>query len=154
MEHFLFFPVPRITQPKIRFLGQKVCSVARGHTHRHTDRYTKVNTEDTLSGFQEFFLQHIIKDQSYNNLNKLPWTQIFQTISVILLARHRNIGDEVSTVLYEEKTQKHFQRCLYVVPALDLGYIACSGWQVPFFSFNVCTYYLELGWGAASKSKC
>ena len=36
--------------PKIRFIGQKVCSVARVQTH------TKVNTEDTLSGFQEFFL--------------------------------------------------------------------------------------------------
>ena len=56
--------------PKIRFIGQKVCSVARVHTdtqtHRHTDRQTdtKVNTEDTLSGFQEFFLQPIIKDRS------------------------------------------------------------------------------------------
>ena len=48
--------------PKIRFLDQKVCSVARVQTQRHTDRQThrhtdtKVNTEDTLSGFQEFFL--------------------------------------------------------------------------------------------------
>ena len=60
--------------PKIRFIGQKVCSVARvqtdRQTHRHTDRHTdrqtdtKVNTEDTLSGFQEFFLQPIIKDRS------------------------------------------------------------------------------------------
>ena len=47
--------------PKIRFLGQKVCSVARVQTDRHTDR--KVNKEDTLSGFQEIFLQPI-KDQS------------------------------------------------------------------------------------------
>ena len=38
--------------PKIRFLGQKVCSVARSQTDRQTD--TKVNTEDTLSGFQDF----------------------------------------------------------------------------------------------------
>ena len=30
--------------PKIRFIGQKVCSVARVHTDRQTD--TKVNTED------------------------------------------------------------------------------------------------------------
>ena len=44
--------------PKIRFLGQKMCSVAR----LHTDRHTKVTTEGTLSGFQEFFLQPIIKD--------------------------------------------------------------------------------------------
>ena len=26
--------------PKIRFIGQKVCSVARVQTHRHTDRHT------------------------------------------------------------------------------------------------------------------
>ena len=38
--------------PKIRFLGQKVCSVDRTQTDRQTD--TKVNTEDTLSGFQDF----------------------------------------------------------------------------------------------------
>ena len=58
--------------PKIRFLGQKVCSVARvqthrqtdTHTHTHTQTHTKVNTEDTLSGFQEFLLQPIIKDRS------------------------------------------------------------------------------------------
>ena len=40
--------------PKSRFLGRNVCSLAREWTHRH-----KVNTEDTLSGFQEFFLQPI-----------------------------------------------------------------------------------------------
>ena len=47
--------------PKIRFLGQKVCPVARGQTDGQTD--TKVTTEGTLSGFQEFFLQPIIKDR-------------------------------------------------------------------------------------------
>ena len=56
--------------PKIRFLGQKVCSVARVQTDRHTVTHThrqtgtKVNTEDTLLGFQDFFLQPIIKDRS------------------------------------------------------------------------------------------
>ena len=52
--------------PKIRFLGQKVCSVARVQTDTQTHRQpdTKVNTEDTLSGFQEFFLRFIIKDRS------------------------------------------------------------------------------------------
>ena len=40
--------------PKIRFLGQKVCPVACLHTERTT-------TEGTLSGFQDFFLQAIIK---------------------------------------------------------------------------------------------
>ena len=38
------------------------------HTHRHTDRQTdrqthRVTTEGTLSGFQDFFLQPIIKDR-------------------------------------------------------------------------------------------
>ena len=50
--------------PKIRFLGQKMCPVARsrtdGQTHRQTDGVT---TEGTLSGFQDFFLQPIIKDR-------------------------------------------------------------------------------------------
>ena len=50
--------------PKIRFLGQKVCPVARGHTDRQT--YTKVTTVGTLSGFQEFFLQPVIKDRPKN----------------------------------------------------------------------------------------
>ena len=34
------------------------------HTHTHTHTHMKVNTEDTLPGFQDFFLQPIIKDQS------------------------------------------------------------------------------------------
>ena len=42
---------------KISFLGQKVCPVAR----KQTD--TKVTTVGTLSGFQEIFLQPIIKDR-------------------------------------------------------------------------------------------
>ena len=52
--------------PKIRFLGQKVCSVARTQTD------TKVKTEDTLSGFQDFFhifLQPIINERSKKKHN-------------------------------------------------------------------------------------
>ena len=54
--------------PKIRFLAQKMCSVARVQTDRQTHRHTnmKMNTEDTLSGFQECFYQPIIKDRSNN----------------------------------------------------------------------------------------
>ena len=48
---------------KIRFLSQKVCPVARSQTDIHTDRVT---TEGTLSGFQDFFLQPIIKDRRPN----------------------------------------------------------------------------------------
>ena len=52
--------------PKIRFIGQKVCSVARVQTDRHTRTQTdtKVNTKDTFSGFEECSLQPIIKDRS------------------------------------------------------------------------------------------
>ena len=35
--------------PKIRFLGQKMCPVASPHRETQTD--TKGNTEDTLLGF-------------------------------------------------------------------------------------------------------
>ena len=50
--------------PKIRFLGQKMCSVARRQTHRQTDTHTKVTIVGTLSGFQEFFFQPFIKDRT------------------------------------------------------------------------------------------
>ena len=47
--------------PKIRFLAQKLWSVARVQRHRQTD--TKETTVGTLSGFQEFSLQPIIEDR-------------------------------------------------------------------------------------------
>ena len=48
--------VPRIIQPKNRFLGQKVCSVARGQTNRHTDRHTrKLLLWAPFQGFRSFF---------------------------------------------------------------------------------------------------
>ena len=52
----------------IRFLGQKVCPVARVRIDGQTD--TKVTTEGTLSGFQEFFIQPIIKDRPNINVLK------------------------------------------------------------------------------------
>ena len=60
--------------PKIRFLGQKVCSAARVRTDRRTDgqTHTKMTTEGTLSGFQEFFLQPIIKDRPKIQTNNGP----------------------------------------------------------------------------------
>ena len=56
MSHGSFYP-------KIRFLSQKLCSVARLRTDTDTQTYTKVTTEGTFSGFQEFFLQPISKDR-------------------------------------------------------------------------------------------
>ena len=60
--------------PKIKFLGKKVCHVARGQT----DRHTKVTTVGTLSGLQDFFLQPIIKDRP-NKQRDNP-TLIFMSI--------------------------------------------------------------------------
>ena len=54
---FFFLMSLESFNPKIRFLETD------GQTH------TKVNTDGTLSGFQEFFLQPIIKDRS----NKTVW---------------------------------------------------------------------------------
>ena len=42
--------------PKIRFLGQKVCPVARVQTDGPK------STEGILSGFQDFFIHPIIRD--------------------------------------------------------------------------------------------
>ena len=57
-----FFPCPKDhSTQKNRCLGQNECCVAREQTGRQT--HTKVTTEGTLSGFQEFFLQPIMKDR-------------------------------------------------------------------------------------------
>ena len=50
--------------PKIRFLCQKTCSP---FTDTQTDRVT---TECTLSGSQDFFLQHITKDRTNSDFQK------------------------------------------------------------------------------------
>ena len=64
-----FFMSPGSFSPKNSFLGQKVCPVARVQT------YTEVTTLGILSGFQEFFLQPIIKDWSkYVNYARKPKT--------------------------------------------------------------------------------
>ena len=67
---------------KIRFLGQKVCSVAHGLTHRQT--HTKVGTEGILLGFQDFFLQPIIKDRP--NYHKCTFRDsLVESIKVIIV---------------------------------------------------------------------
>ena len=55
---FFFLKSQGSSSPKMRFLGQKVCSVA----HRQTDM--KVKTEDTHQGFLNFSFKPIIKEQS------------------------------------------------------------------------------------------
>ena len=73
--------------PRIRFLGQKLWSVARVQRNRETEkqRNTKVTTEGTLSGFQEFFLQPIIKDRP----NIISSAQLRNAITRIRLSSHR-----------------------------------------------------------------
>ena len=49
--------------PKIRFLGQKVCPVSCLQTDRQADRHThRVTTEGTFKDFRIFFLLLITKD--------------------------------------------------------------------------------------------
>ena len=55
-------------------------------THRQTD--TKVNTEDTLSGFQEFFLQPIIKDRCNTHNAELQRAQKSRGNSVGVVFSH------------------------------------------------------------------
>ena len=76
--------------PKIRFLGQKMCSVARLHTDTHT--HTKVTTVGTLSEFQEFFLQPIITDRP--NIVRRYDIAIHQSIWVTL--------QKISILVYTE----------------------------------------------------
>ena len=40
---------------RVEFVTQKVCSVARGHTDTKVNK-DRPNTENSLSGFQDFFL--------------------------------------------------------------------------------------------------
>ena len=72
----VFFMSQGLLNPKIRFPGQKVCPVARGHTDGQT--HMKVNTEGTLSGFQDFFFQPIIKDRPNKSLQFFYGTRFSQ----------------------------------------------------------------------------
>ena len=87
-----FFLIPKgllYSTLNIKFLGRKFCSLSRGHTDRQAYRQTdtKVNTEDTLSGFHEFtpfnlssrigpirrmitILQAIVKTRDVKRVNK------------------------------------------------------------------------------------
>ena len=62
------------------------------HTHRQTHTCTKVNTEDTLSGFQEFFLQPIIKDRS-NSSHFLEVCIRFRSLEIIKTSWEKHFLD-------------------------------------------------------------
>ena len=77
--------------PKIRFLCQKICSVARVRTDTHT--HTKVTTVVTLSGFQEFVLQPI-KDRRKN-------PKIAALLPLPLVLRYRRMSVYKGTQLWK-----------------------------------------------------
>ena len=72
-EHF-FLMSQESFNPKIRYLAQKVCPVTRAQTDGWTHR---LPTEGTISGFQDFFLQPIIKDRP--NCTAYLLSQVAQT---------------------------------------------------------------------------
>ena len=73
---------------KIRFLGQKLCSVASERTDRQTDM--KVTTVGTFQGFRSFILLPIIKDRPNYKKNVKPKVT-FWFIVIILYITHFNI---------------------------------------------------------------
>ena len=95
--------------PKIRFLSQDVCPVARSQMDRQT---RKVKTEDTLSGFQDFFLQPIIKDRPNTQLQSdkqktyilskhwgnIFYTAIFFKIFYFYFSNKLNVKKAVSNI--------------------------------------------------------
>ena len=54
---------PRNQVPRSKGVFCSLVTDTHTHTHTYTHTHTKVTTEGTLSGFQEFFLQPIIKDR-------------------------------------------------------------------------------------------
>ena len=114
--------------PKIRFLCQMVCSVARGRTD------TKVKTEDTLSGFQDVFLQPIIKDRSNNthwhttplcklsrlhcDIDLLTRSKIFFLIRVISLVSKTEVGPNAPSI----------QSTFYDVDSVYINNFLCGLW--------------------------
>ena len=54
---------PKIPSSKTVVSSSRTDRQTETQTDRHTDRQMKVNTEGTFSGFQDFFLQPIIKDR-------------------------------------------------------------------------------------------
>ena len=116
-----FSHVPRITWPKNYVPMSKgvLCSPrADRQTHRQTDRH-KVNTEDTLSGFQEFFLQPIMKDRSKKNQPHFtPWYMSFYTYISMDLAMYmyclwsfNDIPDVIHYIIFPPIYPTHSNIC-------------------------------------------
>ena len=64
-------------------LGSQVkrCSPQPGYTQTHT--HTKLTTEGTLSGFQDFFLQPIIKDRPNTLLKQHAYNREMMSINIV-----------------------------------------------------------------------
>ena len=107
---------------KIRFLGQKVCSVARVHTDRQTDRQTdtKVNTEDNLSGFQEFFLQPIIRDRSNTSTKQMAVCRHVDSLCTHIL--HQPV---LSSAVVQQKRLRLWFPILQSLQFLFISHVYC-----------------------------
>ena len=84
---------------KLVFVAKK-CDQERSNPRACTQTHTKVNWEDTLSGFPECFLQSVIKDRSNMNeytigihihhirwcCNLASWTMVFNPLELFILS--------------------------------------------------------------------
>ena len=126
------------TTLKSTFLGQKVCSIARVQTDRHTHRqtHTEINTEDCLSGFQDFFLQSIMKDRSNNFFSSFLLCP--SHAGTVLPFRHR-VGliltaASVANDWKKKLTNQHIIRGIESFPSCDVISLQpyqdlVTGWQ-------------------------
>ena len=71
--------------PKIRFLGQKVCHVARSHIHRHTNRHTEWLMRKLFKGFRIFSLNLPSRIGSINLNGGREW-------QILIIPFSRTIG--------------------------------------------------------------
>ena len=156
------------------------CS-ALTHTHRQT--YTKVNTEDTLSGFQEFFLQPIIKDRSNNthwhttplcklsrlhcDIDLLTRSKIFFLIRVISLVSKTEVGPNAPSIqstfygpycnLQPDDTSVQSQNSTTQHPVMYEWALAAECWMWAWHAKKVANFVsagaVETGW-EVKKQDC
>ena len=114
--------------PQLKNYGQQLAyRETDRHTHRQTN--TKVNTEGTLSGFQDFFLQPIIKDRP----NKID------------LGPQGAINKKTSTTPSCSGNRRFHSEILIFRNILEL-YLCCIDCELVYLSFHtrICKIILSL----------
>ena len=103
-----FFLMPQGSfSPKIRFLGQRVYSVARGWTD------TKVKTEDTLLGFRNFLSTYHQGFGPITDISKHPNNLQIYKIQENGRKNNNMVHESVMSLVYEQfelLNQLHFIR--------------------------------------------